>query len=76
MLTNLWLLAHMLFKVSLLTGLGPGFLAIAVWEFVCRGERRIHLVRTTSTSWAGVRRQRAYRDLQGADRPSLARSQP
>lgn len=70
MLPNLWLMAQMLFKVSWMTGLGPGFAAIAVWEFLCRGERKIHLVRT---SWAGVRRRVAHiGTYKGADRPSFS----
>lgn len=78
MLSNLWLLAQMLFKVSWMTGLGPGFAAIAIWEFVCRGEkfraRKLHLVRTNSvSSWAGVRRQQAHiGTYKGAGRPSFS----
>ena len=75
MLPNLWLMAQMLFKVSLLTGVGPGFAAILIWEFVCRGERKLHLVRTNSVpSWAGVRRRdAANHGYVGADRPSFSR---
>jgi hypothetical protein len=59
MIPNLWLLAQLLFKVLWMTGIGPAFVAIGLWEFICRAERsqkrKLHLV--PHTSWGGVRRR-------------------
>jgi hypothetical protein len=48
-ITNLWILAQALWKFSWMTGLGPGFAAIATWEIACRRiasrERKLYIVR-------------------------------
>jgi hypothetical protein len=80
MITNLWLFAQAIVKLSILTGFGPAAIAIALFEFwerkkLHRRTAAIHLVRHELTSRAGVRRQFAsVRNLQGADRPSYLRS--
>jgi hypothetical protein len=71
-LSNLWLMARMLFRVSITTGFAPWLLIFLVArKFYGRKEVRNRAAVIEFSSWAGVRRQRAIRDLQGADRPSF-----
>ena len=53
MITNLWLLAQLLFRISWITGLGPAAIAIGVWEWWYRRkefrERKLFIV--SRTKW-------------------------
>jgi hypothetical protein len=71
--SNLWLMVRMLFRVSITTGFAPWLITFLVArKFYGRKKVRNRAPVIQFTSWAGVRRQRAIRDLQGADRPSFS----
>jgi len=60
MISNLWLLAQLLFKVSLMTGIGPGFIALLIFRrYYARRPRRAPAKVIEFSSWGGERRDRA-----------------
>jgi hypothetical protein len=72
-LFNLWLFAQALAKLSITTGFGPWLLIFLVARnFYGRKNVRNRATVIEFSSWAGARRQRAIRDLQGADRSSVS----
>jgi hypothetical protein len=54
-ITNCWLLARAIFKVSWMTGIGPGFLVVAIWKWWYRRkaarEREPQIIVRQSLTW-------------------------